>query len=58
MEKFRIARISGNFGACTDSVYKAFFSSYEREPEFEPIIKTSLSGFDIRTVAVVGYGYD
>ena len=29
------SRISGNFGACADSVYQALLSPHEREPGFE-----------------------
>ena len=33
--RIRIPRISGNFGACADSVYQALLSAHEREPGFE-----------------------
>ena len=33
--RIRIPRISGNFGACADSVYQALLSPHEREPGFE-----------------------
>ena len=33
--RIRIPGISGNFGACADSVYQALLSAHEREPGFE-----------------------
>ena len=33
--RIRIPRISGNFGACADSMYQALHSAHEREPGFE-----------------------
>ena len=33
--RIRIPRISGNSGACADSVYQALLSPHEREPGFE-----------------------
>ena len=33
--RIQITRISGNFGACADSVYQVLLSAHEREPGFE-----------------------
>ena len=38
----RIPRISGNFGACADSVYQALLSPHEREPGYEATSEDSL----------------
>ena len=35
--RIQIPRMSGNFGACADSVYQALLSTHEREPGFEAI---------------------
>ena len=37
--RIRIPRISGNFGACADSVYQALLSAHEREPGFEATLQ-------------------
>ena len=36
--RIRIPRISGNFGACADSVYQALLSPNERKPGFDATI--------------------
>ena len=42
--RIRIPRISGNFGACADSVHQALLSAHEREPGFEASIYSISKG--------------
>ena len=44
--RIRIPGISGNFGACANSVYQALLSAHEREPGFEASKANDQSGLD------------
>ena len=48
--RIRIPRISGNFGACADSVYQALLSAHEREPGFKARFKAKLSILKLNSV--------
>ena len=46
--RIQIPRISGNFGACTDSVFQALLSPHEREPGFKASTSPEEDGVYLR----------
>ena len=53
--RIRIPRSSGNFGACTDSVYQALLSPHEREPGFEARSPFALRGYFVQITVLWGH---